>query len=113
MGCKHPCSQVTARRELQATFRVRGEPFFITDRGLAVICELVDGEFSYASPVTVTLDGGASTDSLAESSTIESVRVDGGEMPGLIIPCERGSERADSLRRRLRPGVVLNTTQRG
>ena len=98
---------------MQATFRVRDEPCFITGRGLAVICEFVDGEFSYASPVTVMLDGDPSGDSLVESSAIESVRVDGGELPGLLIPCERGSERADSLRRRLRPGVVLKIAQRG
>ena len=104
---------MTARRELQATFRVRDEPFFITGRGLAVICEFVDGEFSYASPMTVSLDGGPNGESLAESSTIESARVDGGELPGLLIPCERDSERADSLRRLLHPGAVLNITQRG
>lgn len=98
---------------MQATFRVRDEPCFITGRGLAVICELVDGEFSYFMRVTVTIDGDPTGDILVESSGIESARVDGGELPGLIFPCERGSERADSLRRRLRPGVVLNITQHG
>jgi hypothetical protein len=100
-------------KPLQATFRVCDEPFFITGRGLAVMCDLVEGEFSYSAPVTISLDGGPNGESLAESSTIESARADGGELPGLLIPCERDSERADSLRRLLHPGAVLNITQRG
>ena len=98
---------------MQATFRVRDEPCFITGRGLAVICELVDGEFAYSSPVTVTLEGVPSGASLVVSSAIELARVDGGELPGLILPCERDSERAGSLRRLLHRGAVLNITQRG
>lgn len=98
---------------MQATFRVRDEPFFITGRGLAVICDPVDGEFSYASPVTVSLNGGTSGDGLVESSTIESARVDGAELPGLMFACERDSERADVLRSLLHRGAVLDITQRG
>jgi len=41
-----------------SVLRVRDEPFFLTGRGLAVVCEPVDGDLRFFLPATVTIPSG-------------------------------------------------------
>ena len=95
-----------------ATFRVRSGPFFITGRGLAVICELVDGTARYGAAVDVELPIDSGGAPLVEPSVVESARAEEGEWPGLVFLAERDGERVDTLRRLLQPGALLTLTER-
>ncbi len=96
----------------EAKLRVRGEPFFITGRGLGVIGYPVDCSLRFAQPVTVAIPGGPDGEVIEHVAHVEAARVrePPGELPGLVFPAERGSARAELLRALLRPGTLLKLT---
>lgn len=95
---------------MNATLRVRDEPFFLTGRGLAFTCEFVEGQLRIGSATAVTL--GPAGDGVMEDMAVVEVVLnrshgEAHEWPALVFSCQRGDARADRLARLLRPGVVL------
>ena len=97
--------------EGRATLRVRDEPFFITGRGLAVVCELVDGALFFGPHgATVAFPDGAGGTRVETVSAIEAaLGLDGVDRPALLFPAERG-DRETAFRAVLQPGVLLALT---
>jgi hypothetical protein len=94
--------------------RVRGEPFFITGRGLAVTCEFEAGEARLGFPATATIEipGGAPLVEaiIAVEAALDRSTASAREWPALIFAVDRPGERAELLRQLLRPGVRISLT---
>ena len=105
----------TARVGQGATLRVHSDPFFLTDRGLSVICELVEGDVRLGATVTVAVPGGPGAASVEEAAVVEFALVafalqERRELPSLVFGAKSGSETAEVLRDLLQPGVLLTVT---
>jgi hypothetical protein len=97
-----------------SVLRVRNEPFFLTGRGLAVVCEPVDGDVRLFLPATVTIPGGPDGPQVEHVDVVEAVLDRSGdqvrEWPGLVIRTERDSAHAELLRGLLQPGTLVSLT---
>lgn len=94
-----------------ATLRVRDEPFFITGRGLVVVCEHVEGAL-YIGPheATVEIPDGAGGARVETVSAVEAaLGLDWKDRPALLFRVERG-EGETALRALLQPGTLLALT---
>ena len=98
---------------MSATLRVRNPPFYLTNRGVAVICEVVDGEVRFGLPATVTItddEGGVHVEHVgAVEAALENSEGSMREWPGLVFVCEREDDRAAQFGQ-LRVGALLMVT---
>lgn len=98
------------RGEARATLRVLDEPFFITGRGLVVVCECVSADGPVGLPATATIPLGSGGTHTEEVAGIAATSGRGHpDRPALLFRLERG-ERETLLRGMLRPGAVFTVT---
>ena len=98
----------------EVVLRVREKPFFLTSRGVAVICEVVDGDVQFGLSAVATFPGGAGKPQTEAVSGVEAALdrsvEPAREWPGLVFAAEAGSPRAESLCQLLVPGTLLTLT---
>lgn len=93
-----------------AVFRVYQEPFQVTGRGLAVLCEYESGDVRLGQRVEVRVANNVGPGEPVYSAIVESARVKGvpgEELPALLFGAAQDAEVTERLRALLQPGAQL------